>query len=553
MHGFLGNGSDPTGSEATVIEAMISRVIISGYRCFKHLDFEPNPGLNVVVGINESGKSTLLEAVALALTGRSNGRWVGEELNPYWFHRQTVLDFFERRGRGEAVPAPELRIELFLASDNDAFQPLRGVHNTQGLDAPGIQVSAALSPDYHAEFDAYLQNQPPLVLPVEFYEVQWKDFSDAFVTRRPKSLNASIIDSRTIRSTSGIDYHTREMLSAHLDETERVQISLAHRRSRQEITEGTLASINTRIATENAAVHDRSLGLQMDQSARASWETGIVPQVDDIPFAMAGQGQQASIKVALAMSRTAGTANFVLIEEPENHLSHTSLAKLMARIANLAQADQQLFITTHSSYVLNRLGVDSLLLLNGSQISRFANLSPETINYFRRLSGYDTLRLVLAEKVVLVEGPSDAIAFARAFKDTAQETPSQRGIDVLSMNGLAFKRALELCVGIDRDVVALRDNDGIEPDTLRDDLKEFLEPARRQMFIGAVADGATLEPQIVTANDEATLREVLKLTAQMDVQKWMSANKTEAALRTHDSATSISYPRYILHAVAAVS
>jgi putative ATP-dependent endonuclease of OLD family len=57
---------------------MIERVVIRGYRCFKLLDFEPNARLNIVVGDNAAGKSTLLEAIGLALTGRSNGRWAGE-------------------------------------------------------------------------------------------------------------------------------------------------------------------------------------------------------------------------------------------------------------------------------------------------------------------------------------------------------------------------------------------------------------------------------------------------------------------------------------------
>src|SRR5207342_2923277 len=136
---------------------------------------------------------------------------------------------------------------------------------------------------------------------------------------------------------------------------ERAQISLAHRKSRQEISDGTLKTINERIAKANEKLHDRRIGLQMDQSARASWEVGVVPQVEDIPFGMAGQGQQASVKVTLAMSRTVGTAPYVLIEEPENHLSHTTLNRLVGRIEDLAAPDQQLFISTHSSFVANRL------------------------------------------------------------------------------------------------------------------------------------------------------------------------------------------------------
>src|SRR5207253_2051106 len=143
------------------------------------------------------------------------------------------------------------------------------------------------------------------LLPVEYYVVEWRDFADQPLIRRPKELATSMIDSRTIRSSSGVDDHTREMLSEHLDEKERAEISLAHRASRQQLTETTLKAVNTRLAQDNAALHPSPIGLQMDQSARSGWEGVVVPQVGEIPFAMAGQGQQAMIKVALAMSRTA--------------------------------------------------------------------------------------------------------------------------------------------------------------------------------------------------------------------------------------------------------
>jgi putative ATP-dependent endonuclease of the OLD family len=304
---------------------VIDRVIIEGYRCFKRLEFVPNRGMNIIVGDNECGKSTLLEAIALALTGKANGRWASEELNPFWFHRPTVIDFFTRRAAGEKVAPPQLSIELYLTNELDSLQHLRAVHNSRREDCPGVAVRVVPSPDYSIEFEEYLKGAAPTILPVEFYEVEWRDFADQPLIRRPKELATSFIDSRTIRSTSGVDYHTREMLSEHLDSRERAQVSLAHRKARQEITDGPLAKINERIVTESSHLHHRPIGLQMDQSARTSWETGIVPQVDDIPFAMAGQGQQAAIKVSLAMSRTAGSSTFVLIEEPETHLSHTSL------------------------------------------------------------------------------------------------------------------------------------------------------------------------------------------------------------------------------------
>lgn len=530
-------------------EAMIQRIVIEGYRLFAKLDIEPKAGMNIVVGNNESGKSTLLEAIALALTGKINGRWASEELNPFWFHRPAVLEFFEQHGSEEGIAPPRLLVEVYLSDQIDALQHLRGVHNTLQHDCPGVAFSVSASEDYRAELREYMESDPPTILPVEFYEVEWRDFADNRLGRRPRELATSYIDSRTVRSTSGVDHHTREMLSEHLEPSERVKISLAQRRSRQQITDETLAAINTRIEQSSKELHHNPIGLQMDQSARASWETGIVPQVQEIPFAMSGQGQQAAIKMTLAMSRTTDACTFVLIEEPENHLSYTSLSRLIARIQALAGADQQLFVCTHSSFVLNRLGVDRLLLLHDGVPAKLSDLEQSTVEYFRKLAGYNTLRLALAEKAVLVEGPSDAIIFERAYRDATGALPMDRGIDVISMGGLTFKRALELCAALGRDAIWLQDNDEKTPDEIRESVEDLVADGKRELFVGDPSLGKSLEPQLLTANGEDTLRQVLELGEGVDVERWMTANKTEAALRIHDSERTVKMPPYITEAV----
>lgn len=529
---------------------MITRIVIESYRCFETFDVEPNPGMNILSGPNESGKSTLLEAIALALTGKVNGRWVQEELNPFWFNRRQVRAFFERLSTDDPIAAPEILVELYMSGSEDAFQPLRGVYNSHGEDCPGTSLRIAPSEQYADEFKAYLSSDPPTILPVEFYDVDWRAFSDDPLTQRPKALATSFIDSRTIRSTSGVDYHTKEMLSEHLDAKERAELSLAHRRSKQEITDKTLAGINSRIAAANSALHDRKIGLQMDQSSRTSWETGIVPQVEDIPFAMSGQGQQATIKVALAMSRTVGASTFLLVEEPENHLSHTSLTRMIARVEELAAEDQQLFVATHSSYVANRLRLDKLLLLHAGTPGRLRELSPETVAYFRKLADYDTLRLVLADKLALVEGPSDAIVLERAFKDATGKLPSEAGIDVVSMDGLSFRRALEVCARLDRRVVVLQDNDGRPREEVRASAETLLAEGTRELLVSDCEDGPTLEPQLISSNGDDLLRRVLGVTPRAELNTWMANNKTEAALRIFDHDESLTYPAYIRRAVA---
>ena len=64
----------------------ISRVIVRNYRCLKAADVTLNPDLNIIVGNNECGKSTLLEAIHLALSGQLNGRPIQMELHPHCLH-----------------------------------------------------------------------------------------------------------------------------------------------------------------------------------------------------------------------------------------------------------------------------------------------------------------------------------------------------------------------------------------------------------------------------------------------------------------------------------
>jgi hypothetical protein len=214
----------------------------------------------------------------------------------------------------------------------------------------------------------------------------------------------------------------------------------------------------------------------------------------------------------------------------------------------LAGEHQQLFIATHSSFVVNRLGLNGLHLLGGDKPFKVSGLDVDTVDYFQKLPGYDTLRMVLAKKIVLVEGPSDEIIFERLFTDKYGKRPMELGIDVLSMRGLSFGRCLQLCAALDKTVAAIRDNDGIEPNTLRASLQKWLRNTKRELFIGAVTHGHTLEPQLLHHNGEDKLRKILGITDAAELSTWMTREKTETALRIASAPQSIIPPKYMLDA-----
>lgn len=527
---------------------MIEKVKIRGYRKFKDITVELKEGLNIFVGDNESGKSTLLEAIGLALTGYVNSRVASEDLNPFWFNTEVVDQFFIARGKGKKVALPVIEIEVFF-KDDDGLQKLRGAHNsdTPTRECPGIKFEVSPNKDYGEEIEAFVASKSNLI-PVEYYKIEWRTFGDEVILRRPKEVRVAIIDSRTVRATSGVDYYLRSMLSDTLTSEQRTQLSVAYRAVKEAMTTDHLSGINTDLANVKGLYADASLSLAMDQTSRTSWEGAVTPHLGRVPFSLSGQGHQAAVKILLAMERHAGVARIAMVEEPENHLSHTSLNRLLREIGGLSAADQQLLITTHSSFVLNKLGLDSLRLVSNGAVAPMSGMSKETIAYFKKLPGYDTLRVVLASKVVLVEGASEEILFSRFYKDKYGAEPIEHGIDVICIRGLSFKRFLELARLVNRKTAFLRDLDEYSEAELDAHYADYVSDSVK-LFKGSSHNGKTLEPQLCAVNQADHLRTALKLTTNQSPEEWMLQNKTESALRLAQHDQSTVAPNYFAEAI----
>ncbi len=222
---------------------------------------------------------------------------------------------------------------------------------------------------------------------------------------------------------------------------------------------------------------------------------------------------------------------------------------MLGTISDLADG-RQLFITTHSSYVLNRLGFNALHLMHQARIVPMTEsiITKDTIDYFKKQSGFDTLRLAIANKAVVVEGPSDEMIFNLTFERITGKSPRNAGIDVVVL-GTRGKRALELAKALGKKIAVLRDNDGEDPNHWINQAGDLVKPGEREMFVGAASGGKTLEPQLISANSEELLQKALGLGAAADVGEFMTTNKTESAWRLVQSGQTLQWPSYITEAI----
>lgn len=531
---------------------MINKIYVENFKTIQNLELKFNPDVNIIVGDNETGKSTLLEAINMALTGQLHGRYIPSEISPYLFNKKIVEDYLSKIRKKEFVKPPNILIELYLEETAETAK-FKGTNNTKRENAVGIYLKIAFDEDYKAEYEKYIEDPNSIsTVPSEYYTVRWYSFAHSNITKRSIPINTTFIDATTIRLQNRTDYYIQEIINDCLTPKEKTDLALSYRELKESFTEhDSLNRINKELKAEQGKISDKDLTVSIDISQRSSWETNLTSYLDDIPFQFIGKGDQNILKTLLALDRKVENTQLILIEEPENHLSFSTMNKLISMI-NEKCANKQMFISTHSTFVSNKLGLDKVILL-GRDLNTITlkDLSKDTRKYFKKLPGYDTLRLIIAKKAILVEGPSDELIIQKAYMQQYNKLPINDGIDVISVRGLSFKRFLEIAKLTKSEVVVVTDNDGDYQKNILDKYTEYVDLPNITVCYDSDNNAHTLEYQIVKCNPIERLKKILNCNydTKDDLADYMVKNKTECALKFFDSPIDISMPLYIKNSI----
>ncbi len=542
----------------------IKKVKIRNFKCFKGIfELELNTGLNILVGNNETGKSTILEAIHIALTGFYGGRNIRNELSQYLFNRDVVELYINSVNNGAALPPPSISIEVFF--DGSINPEYEGNDNSERVSCEGLRFQIAFDEKYTDEYNVLVSKKNMMSLPIEYYEVTWTTFARQAVTIRGIPVKSAMIDSSNYRYQNGSDVYISRIVKYLLSPEEVTAVSQAHRRMKDTfIGDDSIKAINERISKESSIV-DGTVSLTVDLGTKNAWENSLVTQLNEVPFGYIGKGAQCVMKTELALThRSAQNAQIVLLEEPESHLSFSKLNQLIKAIAE-KYGDKQIIISTHSSFVANKLGLENLLLLENQKIARITELL--SAEFFKKVSGYDTLRLILCKKAILVEGDSDELVVQKAYQSQNNgRLPIEDQIDVISV-GTSFLRFLELADALKLSVAVVTDNDGdvagLEKkyaDYIKENKKDKITICYDQVEdTGTLKIGEkpynynTLEPKILKANgNNITLFNSILGTDYStieDLQKYMKHHKTETALAIFNTDEKVVFPAYIMEAI----
>jgi len=422
----------------------LAELDVTNFRCLKDLHVEFQPGLNVVLGENNAGKSALLDALRHVL----NVGWYRREIyfseDDFWHDGEgnpgdgscelhaTFKDLSEdERGHfsvclapslGEGVAQIHLTFSLAPASARRRIRVKVWGGETEGDSIPAEVCDGIMS--------VYLE---PL-----------RDPRVGLMPRRGSRI------SRLLDALAAGDAEKEQLTSIAQSANKAIEAHALMKRAGKEI--------NKRLRGMT--------GEFMAQSADLRLSPPDFRRIAESIRARAGKGQHYEIEenglgynnllytaaVLGELQQEKGKAEktdyaALLIEEPEAHLHPHLQTVLIDYLESVAAGDRpvQVFVTSHSPTLASRVGLDAINLFyfgSKSVVAAFpvakCELSDKEKRHLRRYLDVTKAQLFFARGVVLVEGVSEALLLPELARINGWEL-DQRGVSVVNVQSLAFR------------------------------------------------------------------------------------------------------------------
>ncbi len=511
--------------------AYISRVKLRNFKRFESLDISLREELNIFVGDNEAGKSTILQAIDLVLSGsKSKVEQYGLE---HLFNKDAVIQFMTSANRS-FEKLPHLTIELYI-EDLDDFNFEGENHLDDRTESCGIRLRCFPN-DEDSEIisQILLDNNNPF--PFEFYRIDFSTFAGQSYKTYKKPINYLFIDNSTIDNEYAMKEFIKGVYCSIVDEKNRLINKNSFRSAKDNFTTEVLAKFPI----------DDSIVFSVRNSIKSNLETDLTILYNNIPVEDKGKGIQSIIKTQIALNKATKTIDAVLLEEPENHLSHTNMLNLIDLIQSTS--DKQMFVTTHSNMIATRLGLNNLIFLNSSSKSTLSlsGIDKETSNFFVKAPNNNLLQFILSQKVILVEGDAEYILIEKLFEIVTNSTLNENGVHVIAVGGVRFNRYMKIAKALNIKTAVITDND---KDYTKNITNRYSEDITDNIRVFSDSDNSKYTFEVCIYEDNMDLCN--NIFSGKELPKYMTTrnNKSDVAYKLVLSDKPLNAPNYIKEAI----
>ena len=460
----------------------IKSLHIEGFKKFSKLDVSFNEHMNILVGENEAGKSTILDAIRTVL----NQQYKNSD-------KSILRDLFntEMVKRFEANPSvktlPEICIELVLELETNMKEAAYFYGEVYGdkqqkTEKFGIRFECRYDAELGEGIEQFIADGK---IPYEYYSLTWKTFANRPYQIIKRPLNLLSINTTDRISTSSFNYYNKTLFMSKYDEATRAKAKNEFSSKLHDI----FNEIDLPEITEN-----RKFGID---GKKVILENVISVLEDMVPLENHGSGMESLIKTQIALDRRNGL-DVLLMEEPENHLSSSTLHKMLNEISNQREC-AQIIVATHNNVIASRLNLKNVLWITRGQVKKLTNVPSDVADFFVRANNNSFLQLLLSKKVFLVEGTTEFLLLPKFYEQLTGRSIEDDGISIISCNGISYERYLKIAEEADKKIAVITDNDRYKERIQA--AHQFNQKSKNQkIFLGDTVNDWTWEACIYNVN-----------------------------------------------------
>lgn len=564
----------------------IKKVTIKNYRSFRSFEAQLKK-LTVVIGENDHGKTNFFSALSLPLSGNQID-FNQKRLNITDINKDSIIEFFnsiinadEESIQLKKIPKVSVTIEFFDPKDSYETAIL-----AKWLVADGDEDTFKIRYEFKPKDDAGLlevvkksiegktiKEANWYTLPVELYDYQivsvnneklisYSDLKHVSI----HSINAERDDFSESSSMKSNSIFTRLLMNT-LSEVEKGKINTAYSEFFS--------------AIEKTETFDKVIGSNPDFDNYDD----IIERLECIPnlpnlknilsnitlrygnefLYQKGLGQRNLIYILILFAyykSSSGIFNLCCIEEPEAHLSVNNLRLVrdfIEKSASNSSSLVQTLISTHNPSIINKLQISNVLAFSGAKAISLSETSIKLVDYLRKRPNFDILKLLFANKVILVEGTTEEMLI-NTFLAKNEATLSD--IDVIPIGQRGYTTFLDIWLAINKynlnkKIGVIRDYDDSDLAKAKHDA---YDTAHANITVRTTTN-YTLEIDLVeTENNLDLLRGLFKITGDVKaVSDHMIKGKAARmldvcdAMMNEENPLDIKLPAHIAEVIEAVS
>lgn len=534
----------------------ISKVKIDSYRGFEKFQTDLSK-LTVIIGENGSGKSNFFSALTLPLSGNQI-HFTQKRLNVSDINIASIKKFYtaiiEKKSDQKIFDlVPKVSIEVTFTSPEGEYEEAILMNwlsaNPNGQEYKiRYEFFASKIEDLVESVKHLLKDVTSIeevhwfTFPVEFYEHRIVSCNNlrqiSYNDLKPIVMNYINADRDDFSDSASMQSNSllTRMLESSLKDEEKVKINKSYNEFFKSIedTDTFKSIIELSPGFENFADHIDRIKCIPNLPNMRNILSNITLKSEDEFFHQKGLGERNLLYIILLFEfykNRKDCFNLCCIEEPEAHLGVNNLRLSVDFISKSTEQGSSLIqtlVSTHNPAVLNKLKLSNVVVFSGDEAIPIGDADDYLTNYLRKRPNFDILKLLFADRVILVEGPTEEMLINSFY---SKDVGKLSNVEIISVGQKGFKKFLDIWLRINKDnfnkkIGIVRDFD--DEQNAKDEHDKY--DKENENICVRTTENYSLEDDLVkTDKNIESLKSIFELESSADVNDVIEHMKNDKA------------------------